>query len=154
MNDEGYNYRGYISQWFVSTSLFFWLKSTWRCSKSSCHDPSICGGQECFKTYSKFGHPALCRGRWIDGSWFSNGGHWVRKRKLRREHPKLRLMVYYPYYLLGFWKHTRWLFGISEPSTVASFWCQFYVNLVLVKWVNYSFRSFGIANDVGVDLDD
>ena len=20
---------------------------TWRCSKSSCHDPSICGGQEC-----------------------------------------------------------------------------------------------------------
>ena len=81
-----------------------------------------------------------------------NGGHWS-VWKLRREHP-IEVDSLLSLLSIGFWKHTRWLFGISEPSTVASFWCQFYVKLVLVKWVKYSFRSFGIAHDVGVDLDD
>ena len=75
-----------------------------------------------------------------------NGGHWS-VRKLRREHP-IEVDGLLSLLSIGFWKHNRWLFGISEPSTVASFWCQFYVKLVLVQWVNYSFRSFGIAHDV------
>ena len=151
MNDEGYNYRWYISQWSVSTSSLFGWNQPWDFpSHPAMICPSVARSAEVLlkvwpssSLQRSMNRCELVFQRW---KWVpSEIAAWT-PIEVDSLLSLLSIRVLETYQVVGN--------GICEPSTVASFWCQFYVKLVLVKWVNYSFRSFGIAHDVGVDLDD